>query len=62
MIEEDSDLVELDYDRVVTETTKAVLLDFNGDEVWLPLSKIELDTDSETVTMPFWLATEKGLI
>jgi hypothetical protein len=62
MIEEDADLAEVDYDRVVTETAKAVLFDFSGDEVWLPLSQIWLDTDSKTVTMPFWLAREKGLI
>jgi hypothetical protein len=29
--------------------------------VWLPLSQVEIGDDG-TVAMPFWLATEKGLL
>lgn len=29
---------------------------------WLPKSQVEVNTDEGTVTMPEWLATEKGLV
>ncbi len=30
--------------------------------VWLPRSQVEVNDDDGTVTMPEWLALEKGLI
>jgi hypothetical protein len=45
------------------ETEKAYLLDHGADEpVWLPKSMCEWDMDSGTMTMPQWLAKDKGLI
>ena len=50
------------------ETDKAILISDNGDEehaVWLPKSQIEIEGDQDdilTVTLPEWLAMEKGLI
>lgn len=36
---------------------------FDGKEtVWLPKSQCEWDEDSKTMTMPVWLAKDKGLI
>ena len=50
------------------ETTKAILFSDDGDEknaIWLPKSQIEVeDKDPPTciVTLPEWLAKDKGLI
>lgn len=48
------------------ETEKAVLVTDGGDAVWLPRSQIEIDlTDdgkAHVVTLPEWLASEKGLL
>lgn len=57
------------YEGLVEATTDlAVLIDIDGDEVWLPLSQCIFDDDEEpyegveiTVTIPEWLAKEKGL-
>lgn len=43
------------------ETERAYLI-FDGDqEIWLPKSQAERNTDG-TFTLPEWLAKEKGLI
>lgn len=51
---------------IVTETSKALRLDFGELEVWLPKSQVEMteDTVNKTVEVdiPKWLAKEKGLI
>lgn len=61
-----SDIIDIDG-AVEARTEKAVLF-HTGDKkqaVWLPLSQIEIEeTGIEgifTVTLPEWLATEKGL-
>jgi hypothetical protein len=58
-----------DYSGVyVTETDKAYLIDFGGEEeVWLPKSQVEFRFNDEetgecTVTMSITLAEEKGII
>jgi hypothetical protein len=52
----------------VKETDKALLVEVEGEEVWLP--KTQIDDDSEVYSMkagagmlviPMWLAREKGL-
>lgn len=44
------------------ETEKAFRF-FDGKEtVWLPKSQCEWDENDKTMTMPEWLALEKGLI
>lgn len=48
-------------------TDRAVYADFGGKEpVWLPLSQIEIspneDNSTHTLTLPEWLAREKGMI
>lgn len=61
------DLVDLDV-QVLHETEKAALvtLDVPDNGVWLPKSKIEISETGiggiMTVTLPEWLALEKGLI
>jgi hypothetical protein len=49
------------------ETEKAVLVSDTGDKddaVWLPLSQIEIERDGAThsVSLPEWLAIDKGLV
>tara|TARA_R110000868_G_scaffold118_2_gene1207 strand:- start:3329 stop:3523 length:195 start_codon:yes stop_codon:yes gene_type:complete len=62
-----SDIIDIDVE-VSYRTEKAVLVHTgNKDEaVWLPLSMIEIEPSGlagiETVTLPEWLALEKGLI
>lgn len=54
------DLVEISGE-IRAQTDKAIQL-FDGDKpVWLPRSQIEINDDG-TVTMPEWLALDKGLI
>lgn len=62
-----SDLVDLSM-QIHHETSKAILASDDGDRdtaVWLPLSHIEIERKERgviVVTMPEWLALEKGLI
>lgn len=59
------EIVEITIDKVLTETNKAVLVKIDEDELWLPKSQIELDENSNGVSiaqMPEWLAINKGLV
>ena len=56
----------LDLDVILVHTTDRAALvkeDEEAEGVWLPLSQIEIDGDGDTctVTLPEWLAIEKGL-
>lgn len=46
------------------ETDRAYLVDTGEGPIWLPKSQVEYYKEGtlETVTMPTWLAREKGLI
>lgn len=56
-----SDLIDIAC-VVLMETAKAWRVDAGGEApVWLPKSQCEVNGDG-TVTMPEWLALEKGLI
>ncbi|WP_296763761.1 hypothetical protein [Sediminimonas sp.] len=56
-----------DYDLIVVHSTDFAVLvkdDEDADPVWLPKSQIELDHDDTgpcCVTIPDWLAEERGL-
>lgn len=62
-----SDLVDLTM-QLHHRTERAILASDDGDKekaVWLPLSQIEVLTKENgivEVTMPEWLAVEKGLV
>jgi hypothetical protein len=62
-----SDLIDLSV-QLHHETDKAILVSDDGDKdkaVWLPFSQIEIERCKggiATVTLPEWLATEKGLV
>ena len=57
--------------KYVSSTDKAVLVEIDGDKEWIPISQIrdasvDLDElekgDPVTITIPEWLAEEKGLM
>lgn len=55
--------------QIHVQTESAVLASLTGvkdDAVWLPISQIEIDRPSPSriaeITMPEWLAVEKGLV
>jgi hypothetical protein len=58
-----SDLVDIEV-VIKIETAKAVLVNDGKRDVWLPLSQVEMERDNEKtfVTMPEWLAIDKGLV
>jgi hypothetical protein len=64
-----SDVVDLSV-VLLRQTERAILVneteDNSAQSVWLPKSKVEFDDVTlgtiTTVTLPEWLATEKGLI
>ena len=62
-----SNIIDIDVE-VTARTEKAVLVHTGNKEeaAWLPLSQIEIEPSGvggiETVTLPEWLALEKGLI
>lgn len=62
-----SNVIDLDV-QVLRETEKAALVTQDGPEnaVWLPKSEIELSETGiagiMTVTLPEWLALDKGMI
>jgi hypothetical protein len=61
------ELVDLEM-RLHHETDKAVLVSDDGDRdhaIWVPLSQCEIEHKKNgyvVVTMPSWLAKDKGLI
>jgi hypothetical protein len=56
-----SDLVDVSGE-VKFETEKAFRFFDGKDLVWLPKSLCEWDENDKTMTMPEWIALEKGLI
>ena len=64
-----SDLVDVTVQKHA-ETARAILVSDDGDKakaVWIPLSQCEIEpvkgsADTFTLTIPEWLAQDKGLI
>ena len=62
-----SNIIDIDVE-VTARTEKAVLVHIGvkDNAVWLPLSQVEISPTGfggiETVTLPEWLALDKGLI
>jgi hypothetical protein len=58
-----TELVDLEYRRIVHETPAAYLIDFDrGKEaIWLPKSQCEVDEDRNTVTCSHRLAEDKEI-
>lgn len=57
-----SNVIDLEA-RLIGETEKARRFDFGDDKPqWLPKSQHEWDEDDQTVTLPEWIAVERGLV
>jgi len=56
-----SDLVDI-AGEIRHETEKAYLFFDGYKETWIPKSMCQWDQDSKTLTMPEWIAMDKGLI
>ena len=56
-----SDLIDLELD-ILAETDKAVKVFDGTTDAWLPKSQVEIEGKyGAIVTLPAWLATDKGL-
>ena len=44
------------------ETDSAYLVSDGEHKVWVPKSQVELDEDTGILTLPEWLAIDKGLV
>ena len=60
----DGDEMDTYHGRVITTTGKAVLFYVEDveEEVWFPLSVIELDENGKSLDCPRWLARQRGLL
>ena len=57
-----SDLVDIACE-ITAETEKAFKIDHGGEEeCWVPKSQCEWDATVKTMTMPEWLALDKGIL
>lgn len=54
-------LIDIDDWKVERETEKGLLLKQGRKEVWVPKQFVEIN-DDDTLTMPEWLAIDKGLV
>ena len=52
----------VDYDSLVYNTPRTVGIEIDGEKYWLPKSEVELNEHDNQVTMPEWLAKDRGLI
>jgi hypothetical protein len=51
-----------EYDSILQDTGKAFLLSTDAGEVWIPKSQVKYhDEESSEMTIPLWLAEERGL-
>lgn len=59
----DIDFDYIDADRETKHAHFVVFEEgFDGVSCFVPKSKVEVDYERKIVTMPFWLAREKGLV
>ena len=54
--------IQIEVDEVVYETDDAVLVRYEGEDVWIPLSQVSRITRGKqaAVWIPQWLADKKG--
>ncbi len=59
----DQETVDLEV-NIIHETDSAILVDYDGEEVWLPLSQVlEIHrTKPATIVITEWIALKKDLI
>ena len=50
---------------IVRETERAMLIEYHGENIWIPISQVEgVDADflPPKITLTAWIAKEKGII
>lgn len=58
--------VRVDYDEIKAATEKAVLIDIDGEDIWLPTSQLDADYSNEVgegaghMFVTEWIAKQKG--
>ena len=59
----DNEIQTIAFDELLAETDKAVKIRVDNLEVWLPLSKIEIQHDEHDkyIDLPLWLVESNGL-
>lgn len=54
---------DFDYKELIMQTDKACLLSFEEyDEDWFPKSICIIDTEINVISVPDWMAKEKGML
>ena len=62
------DYVDVYFDDVIAKTVKAVLIEIDGDEQWVPRSTLDNDDDLDvhggpgTLYVAEWFAIKEGLV
>ena len=59
------DGVDVDVARIVRRTENAILVEYDGEEVWLPQSQvleIHPDDDPPRLRITRWIADKKGML
>lgn len=65
---EGPELIPIAKVSVMAETEKAILVEYEGDEIWIPKSlvgpnsEVEEPGDEGMIEIPEWFADEKGMI
>jgi len=55
----------LKIDEVKAQTEKGILCRIGNDEIWFPLSQVNIISDpdgGQKIEIPTWLANKKGLV
>ena len=55
-------IVEIDFDRVVSEYHNVWIVDVGDRQVMLPKSECDIDEDYNMALVPMWLAIKEGLV
>ena len=53
-------MIDICFDSIKFETDKAILVEFEHDDIWIPLSLIE-NKDKDFITIPLWFAEKHEL-
>ena len=61
--DDDSDVVDIHYDKIVGQSDAAILVEVEEEEIWIPKSQInDVDLKKHVLTIKEWIAIEKDLI
>ena len=60
--EDATDVVDVQYDKLVSQNEKAVLIRIDEDDTWIPKSLVcGVDERAKMVTIKKWIAVQKGM-